>query len=355
MIAIQKKQKQWWRTNAFGFLTALYTVVAFSGVIAPYHPNTAYTKQAYLPPSPIYWVHPETGWLTAPYVLEREKTFNPKTYEFQVYPKLGTTYPIQFFVNQGEPYELFGFIKTNFHLFGVVEPAHINLLGTDESGRDVFSRLLWGGQVSLTIGFVSLLIAFPLGLLVGGIAGYKGGWLDTALMRSTEILMSIPHLFILVSLASIMPPSLTSVQRFLLVSAFMALLGWTGLARIIRNLILSIKQQEFIEAATAMGASTPRILWRHLLPQTTSFLIVAATLGIPGYILAESGLSFLGLGIQQPDASWGNLLKEAQELSNLIERPWLMAPGLLIFGVVLAYNQLGESLRNRLDPAMRKQ
>ncbi|MCX5921379.1 MAG: ABC transporter permease [Candidatus Melainabacteria bacterium] len=355
MIAIQKKQKQWWRTNAFGFLTALYTVVAFSGFLAPYHPNTAYTKQAYLPPSPIYWVHPETGWLTAPYVLEREKTFNPKTYEFQVYPKLGTTYPIQFFVNQGEPYELFGFIKTNFHLFGVVEPAHINLLGTDESGRDVFSRLLWGGQVSLTIGFVSLLIAFPLGLLVGGIAGYKGGWIDTALMRSTEILMSIPHLFILVSLASIMPPSLTSVQRFLLVSAFMALLGWTGLARIIRNLILSIKQQEFIEAATAMGASTPRILWRHLLPQTTSFLIVAATLGIPGYILAESGLSFLGLGIQQPDASWGNLLKEAQELSNLIERPWLMAPGLLIFGVVLAYNQLGESLRNRLDPAMRKQ
>ncbi len=355
MNALQKKQKQWWQTNAFWFLTTLYSIIALSGVIAPYHPNTAVTKLAYLPPSPIYWVNPETGWLTTPYVLEREKTFNPSTYEFQVYPKLDKTYPIQFFVNQGEPYELFGFWKTNFHVFGVSEPAHINLLGTDESGRDVFSRLLWGGQVSLTIGFVSLLIAFPLGLLVGGIAGYKGGWIDTLLMRSTEILMSIPHLFILVSLASIMPPALTSVQRFLLVSAFMALLGWTGLARIIRNLILSIKQQEFVEAATAMGASTNRILWRHLLPQTTSFLIVAATLGIPGYILAESGLSFLGLGIQQPDASWGNLLKEAQELSNLIERPWLMAPGLLIFGVVLAYNQLGESLRNRLDPAMRKQ
>ncbi len=335
--------------KAFVFLVLLYTMVAFAGFLAPYHPNHIFAKRAYLPPTPIYWVDAKTGALTAPYVLDVEKTFNPKTYQFEVYPRLGKAYPIQWFVQQGEPYEVLGLFTSNWHLWGVQQPAQLSLLGTDESGRDVFSRLLWGGQVSLTIGFVSLLIAFPIGLLVGGIAGYKGGWLDTVLMRSTEILMSIPHLFILVSLASIMPPALTSVQRFLLVSAFMALLGWTGLARIIRNLVLSVKQQEFVEAATAMGASTSRILWRHLLPQTTSFLIVAATLGIPGYILAESGLSFLGLGIQQPDASWGNLLKEAQELSNLIERPWLMAPGVLIFGVVLAYNQLGEALRNRLD------
>jgi peptide/nickel transport system permease protein len=197
---------------------------------------------------------------------------------------------------------------------------------------------------------LSLLIAFPIGLLYGGIAGYVGGMVDNLMMRFAEIMMSIPSLYLLLSLAAILPPGLPSGVRFALVTAILAFIGWAGLSRVIRGMVLTIKTQEFIEAERALGMNHLAVILKHILPQTASYVMVAITVVIPGYILAESGLSFLGLGIQQPDPSWGNMLKEAQELTNLLYRPWMLMPGLLIFLAVLSFNVLGDALRDHFDP-----
>jgi len=237
-------------------------------------------------------------------------------------------------------------------LFSVDAPGRLCLLGTDTAGRDWLSRMLYGGRVSLTIGFFSLLVTLPLGLTIGGLAGLFGGWVDYALMRLAEVVMAIPSLFLLLALAASLPADLSSSARFMGVTIILAMIGWPGLARIIRGLVLSIKAQPFVDAGRTLGLSTPRLMFRHVLPQTLSTVIVIASISVPGYILAESGLSFLGLGIQQPDASWGNLLKEAQTLTNILERPWMMTPAVLIALAVLAFNTLGDALRDQLDPAV---
>ena len=186
--------------------------------------------------------------------------------------------------------------------------------------------------------------------MYGGIAGYFGGKVDMLMMRFAEAVMSIPSFYLLIILASILPSGMTSVQRFMLIVVILALIGWAGFARVVRGMVLSIKNQEYVQAARSIGASRFRIIVKHILPQTTSFVIVAMTLSVPSYILSESGLSFLGLGIQQPDASWGNMLKEAQEYTNIIYRPWLLTPGFLIFIAVLAFNLIGDTIRDILDP-----
>ena len=205
----------------------------------------------------------------------------------------------------------------------------------------------------MTIGFLALFVLFPIGLLYGGISGYFGGKIDVIMMRFAEAVMSIPSFYLLIILAAILPPNMTSVQRFILIVIILALIGWAGFARVVRGMVLSIKTQEFVESAKAIGLSHMKIILKHILPQTTSYVIVAMTLSVPGYILSESGLSFLGLGIQQPDASWGNMLKEAQEYSNLLYRPWLLTPGFLIFVAVLSFNLIGDTIRDILDPKSR--
>ena len=202
----------------------------------------------------------------------------------------------------------------------------------------------------MTIGFLALFVLFPIGLLYGGISGYFGGKVDAIMMRFAEAIMSIPSFYLLIILASILPSGMTSTQRFLLIVLILALIGWAGFARVVRGMVLSIKNQEYVQAAQSIGASKLRIITKHILPQTTSFVIVAMTLSVPSYILSESGLSFLGLGIQQPDASWGNMLKEAQEFTNILYRPWLLTPGFLIFVSVLAFNVIGDNIRDILDP-----
>ena len=202
----------------------------------------------------------------------------------------------------------------------------------------------------MTVGFLALFVLFPIGLLYGGIAGYFGGITDTLMMRFAEAVMSIPSFYLLIILASILPSGMTSIQRFILIVIILALIGWAGFARVVRGMVLSVKNQEFVQAAKSIGASRLRIIIKHILPQTASFVIVAMTLSVPSYILSESGLSFLGLGIQQPDASWGNMLKEAQEYTNIIYRPWLLTPGFLIFIAVLAFNLIGDTIRDVLDP-----
>ncbi|NET35847.1 MAG: ABC transporter permease, partial [Cyanothece sp. SIO1E1] len=222
---------------------------------------------------------------------------------------------------------------------------------TDEQARDQFSRLVHGGRISLSIGLIGIVISFPLGMIVGGISGYFGGIVDTVLMRLVEVLMTIPSIYLLVALAAILPPGLSSSQRFLLIVLITSFVNWSGLARVIRGQVLSIKEQEFVQATRAMGGRSLYIIIRHVLPQTATYVIISATLAIPSFIVAEAVLSLIGLGIQQPDPSWGNMLSLAINASILVLQPWLVwSPALLIVLTVLSFNLLGDGLRDALDP-----
>ncbi len=252
---------------------------------------------------------------------------------------------------KGSPYKFLGFLPFDRHLFGTTGEGQINLLGTDEQARDQFSRLVHGSRISLSIGLVGIAISFPLGLFIGGISGYFGSWIDSILMRFAEVLMTIPGLYLLVALAAVLPPGLTSAQRFILIVLITSFISWASLARVIRGQVLSIKQLEFVQAARAMGANPIYIIVRHVLPQTATYVIISATLSVPGFIVAESVLSLIGLGIQQPDPSWGNLLSLSTNASILVLQPWLVwPPAILIILTVLAFNLLGDGLRDALDP-----
>ena len=329
-------------------LLFMYICIAFADFIAPYSKEYADRTNSYAPPSVIYTID-ETGRFSHPYTYNYYRTFDKDSFDIVFKPDRSKKFYLHFF-DKGETYKFLGLIPTNIHLFGVDDGGRINLLGTDINGRDNFSRLLFGGRISLTIGFLALFISFPLGMLYGGISGYLGGVIDNIMMRFAEAIMSIPSFYLLIILAAILPANMTSVQRFVLITIILALIGWAGFARVIRGMVLSIKTQDFVKAAESYGSSKMRIILKHILPQTVSYIIVAITLSVPSYILAESGLSFLGLGIQQPDASWGNMLKEAQEFVNIVYRPWLLTPGILIFVSVLSFNLIGDTIRDVLDP-----
>ena len=329
-------------------LGIIYITLFLADFIAPYTKDFSDRTMAYVPPSKVFTID-ENGKLSKPYTYNYVRTFNQDTLEIEYNFDRTKKHYVKF-LSKGEPYKFLGLIPMKRHLFTTDAGGRIFVLGTDINGRDVFSRLLFGGRISMTIGFLALFVLFPIGLLYGGISGYFGGKVDAVMMRFAEAVMSIPSFYLLIILASILPSGMTSTQRFLLIVIILALIGWAGFARVVRGMVLSIKNQEYVQAAQSIGASKMRIITKHILPQTTSFVIVAMTLSIPSYILSESGLSFLGLGIQQPDASWGNMLKEAQEFTNIIYRPWLLAPGFLIFVSVLAFNLIGDTIRDILDP-----
>lgn len=329
-------------------LAMLYIVILLADFIAPYSSTYSNRAMSYAPPSKIYTIA-EDGKLSKPYTYNYIREFEPALMQTIYKQDRCKKHYINLFA-QGEEYKFLGIIKTKRHLFGTDREGQLYLLGTDINGRDVFSRLLFGGRISMTIGFLSLFIVFPIGLIYGGISGYFGGIIDSIMMRFAEAIMAIPSFYLLIILAAILPSGMTSVQRFCLIVVILALIGWAGFARVVRGMVLSIKNEDFVSAEKTIGASSLRIILKHILPQTMSYVIIAMTLSVPSYILAESGLSFLGLGIQQPDASWGNMLKEAQEYTNLLYRPHLLTPGLLIFIAVLAFNLLGDAVRDVLDP-----
>ena len=329
-------------------LVIMYVCIACADFISPYSKDFSDRNLAYAPPSPVYTVT-ESGKLSLPYTYNYVRVFEPELYQNVYKLDRSQKHYLKLFV-KGEQYKILGIIPCSLHLFGTDNGGRFYLLGTDINGRDVFSRLLFGGRISLTIGFLALFILFPVGLLYGGISGYFGGWVDILMMRFAEAVMAIPSFYLLIILASILPANMTSIQRFTLIVVILALIGWAGFARVVRGMVLSIKNEEFVQSAETIGASKMRIIIRHILPQTTSYVIIAMTLSVPSYILSESGLSFLGLGIQQPDASWGNMLKEAQEYINILYRPWLLTPGLLIFIAVLCFNLIGDTIRDILDP-----
>ncbi len=260
--------------------------------------------------------------------------------------------PLRFFIG-GTPYKLWNVIPMNRHFFGA-ENGPIFLLGTDQLGRDYLSRLIYGAMISLSVGFIGIIITFFLGMLVGGIAGFYGGKVDNIIMRGCEIIMSVPDFYLLLALAAALPPTLNPVAVYLLIIVILSFVGWAGMARIIRGMVLSVREREYVEAGRALGLSDFKLITRHVLPSTFTFAIIAATMSVPGYILAESGLSFLGLGIRDPMASWGNMLAAAQNITTLTTRPWILAPAFAIFLTTLAFNLLGDGLRDALDPKSRK-
>jgi peptide/nickel transport system permease protein len=364
----------WWqklRNNGlarlgFGLLLVFYLAVLGADFIAPYSPYSAQVDGSLLPPTTIHWRGADGQWQGPMVYPTRQSATDLQTGERSLQVDWQNPSPVQFWV-QGDPYqilaihlplppsfrtvEIFPGFRSDRHLFGTTGSAKINLLGTDEQGRDQFSRLLFGGRISLFIGLVGILLSFPLGLIMGGIAGYFGGWLDAVIMRGVEVLMTIPGIYLLVALAAVLPPGLSSGQRFLLIVLITSLISWSGLARVIRGQVLSLKEQEFVQAAKVMGAANGRIILRHILPQTASYIIISATLTVPSFIVAESVLSLIGLGIQQPDPSWGNMLSVATNASILVLQPWLVwPPALLIILTVLCFNLLGDGLRDALDP-----
>ncbi|MBD2104259.1 ABC transporter permease [Leptolyngbya sp. FACHB-261] len=338
-------------------LVVLYLLAILAGFAAPYGPNDAQRNGALLPPTQIFWRNQNTGEFLGPHVYPT--TQGPVDFETGerklVVDRSQPSRIVPF--AKGTAYKLLGLIPMDRHLFGTQGEGRFNLLGTDEQGRDELSRLLYGSQVSLFIGIVGIAITFPLGMLLGGISGYWGGLADTLIMRLTEVLMSIPTIYLLVALAAVLENNpltgvpFTNAERFFVITIIISFVSWSGLTRVVRGQVLAIKSEEYVEAAQAMGAGPLYIILRHILPQTATYIIISATLSIPGFILAESVLSLIGLGIQQPDASWGNMLSLATNASIIVLQPWLIwPPAILIILTVLAFNLLGDGLRDALDP-----
>lgn len=335
-------------------LFCFYLSAAFADFLTPYSMHFNDADLANAPPTKVHF-QDKNGNLCWPFIYTVERSFDPATFKQTYSEKQEKRFPIQLFF-RGEKYNLFGLIPMDIHLFGVEQPARLFLIGSDINGRDNYSRLFYGAQKSLTIGFLGLFIAFPIGIVYGGISGFAGGAVDNAMMRIVEAIISIPSFYLLIGLAAILPPEMTSSERFALITVILSFIGWASLARIIRGMVLAIREEEFVQAASALGMPNIQTIIKHVLPQTSSYVIVAATLQVPSFILSESGLSFIGLGIQQPDASWGNMLKAALDnVNDLLNQPWLIAPGILIFITILCFNSVGDVMRDVLDPKMQGQ
>jgi peptide/nickel transport system permease protein len=326
-------------------LVAMYLLALLAPFVAPYSQDEMDRQRYFHPPQSLHWFGAD-GFGLRPFV---HPTKLADAGSFTYTEDITRELPVRFFV-QGAPYTLLG-IPASTHLFGVDSPGRTYLLGSDSFGRDLLSRLLFGARISLTVGIVGIAISFSIGLVLGGISGYFGGYSDSVIMRVTELLLSVPSLYLIVALRGIIPIDLPSQQVYLGIVAILAFIGWAGVARIIRGLVLSIRKNEFVTAAEALGFSRARIIIKHILPNTMSFVIVAATVAVPGYILGEVVLSFLGVGVQEPAASWGNMLNQARSIRALTAFPWLLyVPGLAIFVTVMAFNFLGDGLRDALDP-----
>jgi peptide/nickel transport system permease protein len=340
-------------------LGVLYLGAIFAPFIAPYgmaeYSTTDITK--YHPPTTVYVRDPETGRLELPFVYASKRTINQETFQTTYLEDRSVKYPLRLFVRRPlEPYKFLGLIPSDLHLFGVDQPGKVFLLGTDGYGRDLFTRIWYGAQISLTIGIISTLVINVLGVVLGGIAGFYRGWLDNLIMRFTEILAAIPDIFLLIALTALLPQNLDPILVFYGIVVMLGFINWGALARVMRGQILAMRDADFVQAAIALGASEARVIGRHMLPNNASFLIVNASLAIPGFILAESGLSFIGRGIREPYSSWGLLLNDVTQggFSSFTDRPWVLIPGFFIVLTILSWNFVGDGLRDALDPKKRR-
>lgn len=352
----------WWaflkhRVAAFSALIviALYIVALVPGFFATSDPQRQNARGVYHPPQPIHFFHTAEDGSTRfrPHVIGTTLRRDPVTLEPTFQPDPRRIIEIGFFV-QGAPYTVLGLFEANIHLFGPVDRAQsFYLLGADRLGRDVWSRLVTGAQISLSIGLVGVFLSLLIGIVLGGVSGYFGGRVDFVIQRVIEFIIALPTIPIWLALAAALPQNWPALLNYMMITVILSLVGWAQLARVVRGRFLSLRTEDFVTAARLDGASEKRIIFRHMLPSFASHIIAAVTLAVPAMILAETALSFLGLGLQPPVISWGVLLREAQNVRSIAAAPWLFAPGAAVVIAVLALNFLGDGLRDAADPYKR--
>lgn len=322
-----------------------YLSALFAGFLAPYTLDVRLTQYSYMPPQVVHFIN--EGKLQ-PFVYGIAGARDPETLKKIYKPDTSKKIPIRFFV-KGEPYKLLGLFPTDVHLFGV-EEGPICLLGTDGQGRDMLSRVLMGSQISLSVGLVGVFLSLFIGAVLGVASGYYGGWIDNLIQRTIEVIRAFPAIPLWMALTAALPAHWPPLRVYFTITVILSLIGWTWLARQLRGKVLALREEDFVMAARLVGASDVWVIFRHLIPATFSHIVVIATLSMPAMILAESALSFLGLGIRPPLTSWGVLLKEAQNIQSLVLYPWLLIPGVFVAAAILAFNFMGDGLRDAADP-----
>ncbi len=333
-------------------LIFLYAVAAFAEFLAPNDPLDVNARYTYAPPQEFRWFEhtEEDGWAFRPHVLGYDVEVDPVALRRTFVMDEETKYYVKFLPETWET-KMWGFIPISRHLIGVEGRRDVLfLMGTDRLGRDLLSRLIYGARITLSIGLAGVGLSLVLGVIIGGISGYYGGIVDNLIQRVIEFIRSIPPIPLWMGFAAALPRDWSALQNYFAITLILSLIGWTELARVVRSRFLSLKSEDYVSAAKLDGAGDFRIIWRHMLPAFSSHIIATATLAIPGMILAETSLSFLGLGLQTPIISWGVLLQEAQNLRALADAPWLLIPGVFIVITILAMNFLGDGMRDAADP-----
>lgn len=351
-------QLMWWRflKHRMAVISAVivllfYLVAAFCEIIAPYDPEESFIQYKLAPPSRVHIFDTE-GNLQRPFVYKINRERDSETLRSIYTEDTSTIYPIRFFV-QGSEYKLWGRWPMSLHLFGLDAPQDeqgILLIGADRLGRDVFSRIIYGARISLTIGLVSVIVSLILGILFGGLSGFYGGAIDNAIQRMIEFIRSVPEIPLIMGLAAALPADWPVIRLYFGITIVLSMVGWTGLARVVRGRFLSLREEDFVMAARLSGSSEMRVIFRHMLPSFFSHIIATLTLSVPAIILAETGLSFIGLGLRAPAISWGVLLQEAQNVRSMALAPWVLTPGIAVVIAVMAFNFLGDGIRDAADP-----
>ncbi len=351
----------WWRFRKHKLamvsaviLILFYFSAVFSEFVAPYVPEQPFIRYKFAPPTRVHFIDAE-GRLRAPFIYQTVRGIDPVTAQPTYTEDTTIRYPIRFFV-QGEPYKWLGLIPSNLHLFGVPDAGEnqgVFLFGADRLGRDMFSRIVFGGRLSLSLGLVGVFLSLILGVVLGGVSGYFGGWVDTLVQRVIEFIRTIPTIPLWMTLSAAMPANWPVTRVYFGITIILSLVGWTFMARVVRGRFLAMREEDFVLAARLNGAREMRVILRHMVPSFLSYIIASLTLSIPGMILGETGLSFLGLGLRPPAISWGVLLQEAMNLRSLVLAPWVLAPGLAVVISVLAFNFVGDGLRDAADPYSR--
>ena len=329
------------------FLILIYLSILISEILAPYNLHTRHTEFIYAPPASVHIFR--DGKLVRPYTYGQVMTLDLTTLRRNYSDNKDDVQPIRFFC-RGDSYKFWNLIETDVHAICPAQGGHLFLLGTDRLGRDVLSRIIYGARISLTIGILGVMLSFVLGIVIGGIAGYRGGVFDMLVQRMTEVLQSIPSIPLWMALATIIPLTWSPILVYVGITVILSLLDWTGLARAVRSKLLSLREEDYVLAAQLLGAKSGRIIGRHLVPGFMSHLIASATLTVPGMILGETALSFLGIGLRPPLTSWGILLTEARSINIIALYPWLLYPVVPVILVILAFNFLGDGLRDAADP-----